>query len=831
MQTPRKKPRLSGDDLKELRNRLALLVSKVDGRDYLLKAASDEHLFRWTFNCLESLLSLKIDEDRVTIPMANEYIGTIDYITDDLGITEDILSSHVGQKLVNCFPRMTTPHSNHRNTAIEEVLFEESFRIPYNRRGRGAQWLLRHIEHCLSIYDESVYYSPYVAVINSSMTGKSRMFAEIIKSGIFVINICFQNNADSYPLRSPVVANWLIQASTTEAMIGAFLVCCVERLVQWLSDRATLDWAHAAIDFDEYHRTETFWKEVTGAAVRMAEMAEFKRFEGRMTKALESLSNLEETITKQPHSGNLRIVFFFDEARDLVGNRFEDKPGEVTRFHLVRRCMRNLLPSHGRKAVFGCFADTLSRVSNFAPPERINPSMRVAPTGKNLFPPFWWLPCMDVWSDCGKEHTVETLSDMTMFSIFGRPAYHAYVLAVTPSRKTDVHVKSRCLAFLNILENKILDKRPSDFVANATRDAALAVLCVRMSLNVCPSSRLAVELTSSHMRLCVGISSDRDSVYTFQCAEPCLALAAMRLTLKVDWKVYLDHLRSAITDVFVNAGHRGELAGQILALMAFDRVLLTQLRPAGSFEDQKNALRQTTRIPLSPLFDVLCILVGGVGSKELEELKLATQDMYVRVLQFVQFFKKPDSVSLAEMFARAAGIVCSFCAPAADLIVPVLKCERGEDPMTVKVEPGRMTALLIQIKCLSNRPGKSMIISVATSKLSIEQCVDNVNTAHPYVSLFLELGHRPKPDVARAKNVFIGPGGLPPFEERQIPVAVISLKPSDILDEGYSKDVAEIDKSFNELVTARADALNISGSCNDAKDCCADEMLNCYLSR
>jgi hypothetical protein len=439
---------------------------------------------------------------------------------------------------------------------------------------------------------------------------------------------------------------------------------------------------------------------------------------------------------------------------------------------------------------------------------------------------------MDVWPECAKNHTTGDLSEMTTYSIYGRPAYHAYMLALTPSRRTTENVAKRCLQFLAILQVKILCMSLEKFVAHPDKEAeaALAVLCVRMSLNVSPPSKLAAELTSTHMRLCIGISSDRESVYTFQCAEPCLASAAMRLTFMVNWRVYLDHLISATSDVFVSAGHRGEVAGQILALMAFDRVLLTQINPSGTFGEQVNDLAHSSRIPLSPLFDVLSILVGAIGDDKLEVLKLATRDMYVRVLQFVQFFKKPSSTNLARMFSRAAGIVCSFCAPGVDFIVPVLKCMPHEDPMKVEVTPERMTAMLIQIKCLSNMPGNSEIVTVTTTKLPMERCVDRVDKNHPYVSLFIELGHRPKPDVAEPRHVYIGADKLPPVDSKQIPIAVISLKPSDILDKGYSI-VAEVDKSFNELVTARVDALQISGSCQDAKDCCADEFLDNYLSR
>jgi hypothetical protein len=60
------------------------------------------------------------------------------------------------------------------------------------------------------------------------------------------------------------------------------------------------------------------------------------------------------------------------------------------------------------------------------------------------------------------------------------------------------------------------------------------------------------------MRFCVGVSNEREDFYTFQYAEPCLAHAAMRLTVRFGWGAVFDNAVNFI----------GETAGTVARLKA-----------------------------------------------------------------------------------------------------------------------------------------------------------------------------------------------------------------------------------------------------------------------
>jgi hypothetical protein len=456
--------------------------------------------------------------------------------------------------------------------------------------------------------------------------------------------------------------------------------------------------------------------------------------------------------------------------------------------------------------------------------------MRTYPEGTKLLPPFWWLPNIDVWEQCRSPQTIEDLGNIELVSVYGRPAYRAYFLAerrIQEAKQLDAEqalkaTSQAATALLNMLTDKILCSEADQFdtvSADRQPEAVLAVMAIRTSLSVTASSRMASKLTASHMRLCVGLSEERDAVYTFQCAEPCLALAAIRLTHKVDWRVYLNNLRDALGKMYGDAGYRGEIAAQNVLLMAFDRAIAEALFPT-SLNPRASMSQISTHAPLIKVIDVLSILLGYTA-------KIAgTENMYCRVLQFVQFFCKPTTTHLAEMFSRSAAIVCSFNAPATDLIIPVLILNEGEDLRTVKAEPARFTAILVQVNCYADKITKKDVLKYTTTDLTINRCVTGPNS-HNYVSLLLELGFK-----ARKKDplqVVIGDEHLPPAEPGQIPIAIVSLRPSLVLKTGY-ENAERVDKSFCGLMKASYNPRALSKGRGDQEES-LKEMLSAYFEK
>jgi hypothetical protein len=115
--------------------------------------------------------------------------------------------------------------------------------------------------------------------------------------------------------------------------------------------------------------------------------------------------------------------------------------------------------------------------------------------------------------------------------------------------------------------------------------------------------------------------------------------------------------------------------------------------------------------------------------------------MYLRLVQFVQFFCVPTGTQILEMFNRSCGIVCNFNAVSVDLIIPVLVLDPADDIRRISSLKKRMSVCLIQVKCLSKGPSPKAIGKICTDCLLRKDCVTSVNTKLPYISLFLELGN------------------------------------------------------------------------------------------
>ena len=406
---------------------------------------------------------------------------------------------------------------------------------------------------------------------------------------------------------------------------------------------------------------------------------------------------------------------------------------------------------------------------------------------------------MDIWDECQMDHSVASLGTIECLSIFGRPAFFAYM----QSSKKIANAEESGFKLLELLQKKLICSHVELFGESASSDssqyaeACLAVLGVRSSINVTASSKLAAQLTASHMREVVGISHDRESVHTLQYLEPCLALAASLLIHRAGWQPFLDHLRVAVSRVHAEPGYRGEICAQILVLMALDRLMAEILCPSfPGAERSRQILSMSFNVPLIPLASLVEVFVGKEEYAKLiatDVLPLKMKGMFVRVLQFVQFFVKPSPEKITQMFQRAAGIVCKVNSKNVDLILPVVVIPPGLSAETVIPSKENMSVCLIQVKCRKARLSDEALESVVTN-LTRENCVPSMSDDLNYLSLVLELGHGKKTTL-HVK----GPSSFSQVTGKQIAIAVASLRAEHVLDPGLDNLVG-INSSFRSLL-------------------------------
>jgi hypothetical protein len=97
---------------------------------------------------------------------------------------------------------------------------------------------------------------------------------------------------------------------------------------------------------------------------------EIQRKSENWRKILETEVNIKvDYITKNSPSDNVRFLFCIDEARALIS---PSKGHNISPFRLFRRALRKVRWN----GFFTLLLDTLSKISNFAPPKSLDPSHR-----------------------------------------------------------------------------------------------------------------------------------------------------------------------------------------------------------------------------------------------------------------------------------------------------------------------------------------------------------------------------------------------------------------------------------------------------------------------
>jgi hypothetical protein len=685
-------------------------------------------------------------------------------------------------------------------STLTEELASSGFMVRHLNSEAITSAIIKFANKCLQSWYSTGFYSPYAAVVNASMMGKSRAFRELPNSGIFIISICLQKpSATNKPSRSPAIADWFINYTANvdvcELAYCAFVARSLEALATFVSEQpADLTCAELALAWSRLQSEWQFWRSILSRCETAGlSKSDFKSL------AFNSQQNLKASLNGRAGlpKGSVRVLFFFDEASQLLDNSFNI--ADISRFHLLRRALQ-ILPEAPEASVFAFFTDTVSEISSLAPSRRWDPSMKARIKRNSLFPVFWWLPTMDIWPECKEYHRLRDLERPRLFSVYGRPGIHSgikavqgggsgYLSEIDSNKKTgDAEV-----ILIDSLEAKLL---PNGDPWNITIEDSLAILGVLTALTVTASCQAASALIASHMRQCVGVSPDRESIYSYQYPEPALALAAMRLTAMIGWGVMIDGVRDAMSLAFTDAGHRGEIGGQILLLMAAERCMTILNSSTGS----------KVNIPAIPLEMFLFHLLGAEAYTSVA-LDLQFQErisrMYVRIVQFVQFFCRPDRQQVTQMFNRACGIVCEVGAPFVDLILPIFVLKDGENLDDAVVLPDQMSTLLVQVKCYSRTPSVKQMGIWATSHLPRKGSANGMNSLLDYVSLVLEVG---------TGSVQFDCHTYPQVNDgRQISVAAVGIRPSRILDPDTA-NIESIDESFEKMLKAKVDPLKVPGS-------------------
>jgi hypothetical protein len=381
----------------------------------------------------------------------------------------------------------------------------------------------------------------------------------------------------------------------------------------------------------------------------------------------------------------------------------------------------------------------VAKVSNLAPLQKADLSGRATAMPNGIFPPFFLLANVDIWIEKdGPPKTLEDMVDPVFYCRYGRPHWGALAQHFREGRFEISHM-------MDLARFKLLGGNDSFEVLELHRipAAALAILGIRVCIDMVPQCQLSQDLVAQHMRVLYHISASRDAVFTGYFSEPVLVQAAGQLTNMVVsdgspawWIVFLRALVQSLKNVQVNAGFRGELVARILLILAWDKCCLADIAPG---ESHLSAVYLKPVLLTKFLDSLLCL----DDETRLELEKKFNNDQicaWVRCTHFVKIDYVPDKAQLLELFRRGGAVVTKELQAGTDLIIPIIFCKNN----LIEVTADMVSCIFVQVK---NRKESDPGYPQTATVLQTPQATGvKISEVHPYLSLYMSLGPKLSPD-------------------------------------------------------------------------------------
>jgi hypothetical protein len=266
---------------------------------------------------------------------------------------------------------------------------------------------------------------------------------------------------------------------------------------------------------------------------------------------------------------NPRFLLVVDEARELLGQRTES---EVNRFRIFRRALRNLGDDADLRLslrLFAVLADTSSRISNFLASSRQGfPSTRLTDADNNrLHDLFYLVSNMDVlYNDNLALGLAAAMEKKNLFTL-GRPLWAA-------TFKGSLSLAGSLADLARLAERKILGGSSANHLKSvAVQGPAfnaiqkIAILNMRVPLNLCAVGLFSDALPANHMRNIASISKDRELVFSAYAAEPVLAYTAGKLMFEEPELSPFELLVELKRTMLLNMIDRGCIGEQLVAFL------------------------------------------------------------------------------------------------------------------------------------------------------------------------------------------------------------------------------------------------------------------------
>ena len=134
-----------------------------------------------------------------------------------------------------------------------------AFEIPYEDPNRNVEALIDCMDSCRKEWAGGRLYAPYVAVVQGSMMGKSRLFHMLPEHDIFVFYICLGDSG--FPESILSLKKRLTSDACTEGFYAAFLISSLEAMAEFRRNKPSL----TCTEWFNLQGSDKFWKPILGA--------------------------------------------------------------------------------------------------------------------------------------------------------------------------------------------------------------------------------------------------------------------------------------------------------------------------------------------------------------------------------------------------------------------------------------------------------------------------------------------------------------------------------------------------------------------------------------
>ena len=553
-----------------------------------------------------------------------------------------------------------------KDSARTRGLFKQNF---HNRRiiDSLSEFTRRAAE---SYKPGSNIYSPYFSLFQSSGIGKSRCLLEMGRNDHMMLYCCVRDRQSSeFPRaahRPEEFNGWsetdwsLYLCASVRAMAHTWATGQVKDMGGWIDYHAIEEpdaWGKTVIGQFQAIKREF------GASSQEANPDIFatRSISAMFLAELEGLYKAVNT-TLQSLSSLPLLVFVFDEAGFLL------KSIDQNMFSKFRRGIKSIFPFHG-SARFSCISiltDTMSAISNFAPPTHMDHSVREI--GGELMAPFYLLKSIPMAPFFGEGWMIKSAAEavkMCNVLALSRPLFWRGQSSDNVDMLSTLELAKAKLVYCADM-SKVSEQlgRAEGFATS------LALFFARIQLAVVEMPSVSAELVRSRMAFCREISDDRSHLSVGYVSEPVVAEASCFFWNDEDLLAkVLDHLLiyTKRTGTY-NKGNVGELVAMIILCLAWNKAC----------QVQRNILCQSASptpddcFPFSRLITVKEYLRALLGDNGFEANSEPLSEGVVYFSHFRKIHYMPSKGMFLEFFRRGAAIICKNQEEGLDLVIPVI---------------------------------------------------------------------------------------------------------------------------------------------------------------